>query len=86
MTTSTLSGGYAGLVDIEGGIEGGGGRELILMAGGRLLADDGLGVSDELLAGTGGWDTKESDALDEQPRVGLVASDGTGRTLNAPLV
>lgn len=81
MTTSTLSGGYTGLVDIGAG----GGRELMLIPGGRLFADDELAVSDELLAGTGGGDTKEAEALDERPRVGLVASGGTGLTLSAPL-
>lgn len=81
MTTSTLSGGYTGLVDIGAG----GGRELMLIPEGRLLADDELTVSDGLLAGTGGG-AKEAEALDERPRVGLVASGGTGLTLSAPLV
>lgn len=58
----------------------------MLMAGGRLLADVKLVVSDGLLAGTAGGGTKEAEVLDKEPRVGLVASGGTGLTLNAPLV
>jgi hypothetical protein len=37
----------------------------MLTPGGRLLADDELAVTDGLLAGTGGGDTKEAEALDE---------------------
>jgi len=56
----------------------------MLMAGGGLLADDVPVVNDGALAGKNG-EIEETEALDERPRVGLVATGGIGLALDALL-
>lgn len=56
----------------------------MLMAGG-VIVDDEPTVSDGVLAGRGEGEAEEVEALDDRPRVGLVATGGIGLEFDALL-